>query len=102
MRVSPAALFHPDHGRLASLDVFSFERSADPDAGAGDRRHRPISMAGLVGGPWVFKMLQEVFFDDHAAILAILDRVLVLVVIVLVGSAAPALHLLGVCGCRIS
>ena len=57
---------------LASLDVFSFERSADlmlvlVIGGTG------YLYGGLIGAV-VFRMLQEVVFIDHAAILAVLDR----------------------------
>ena len=57
---------------LASLDVFSFEKSADlmlvlVIGGTG------YLYGGLIGAV-VFKMLQEVFSDHHAAILAVLDR----------------------------
>ncbi len=57
---------------LASLDVFSFEHSADlmlvlVIGGTG------YLYGGLIGAV-VFKMLQEVFPDHHAAILAVLDR----------------------------
>ena len=57
---------------LASLDVFSFERSADlmlvlVIGGTG------YLYGGLIGAV-VFRMLQEVVFVDHAAILAVLDR----------------------------
>ena len=57
---------------LASLDVFAFERSADlmlvlVIGGTG------YLYGGLIGAV-VFKMLQEVFSDHHAAILAVLDR----------------------------
>ena len=53
---------------LASLDVFSFERSADlmlvlVIGGTG------YLYGGLIGAV-VFKMLQELFSDHHAAILA--------------------------------
>ena len=56
---------------LASLDVFSFERSADlmlvlVIGGTG------YLYGGLIGAV-VFKMLQE-FLDHHPAILAVLDR----------------------------
>ena len=57
---------------LASLDVFAFEKSADlmlvlVIGGTG------YLYGGLIGAV-VFKMLQEVFSDHHAAILAVLDR----------------------------
>ena len=57
---------------LASLDVFAFERSADlmlvlVIGGTG------YLYGGLIGAV-VFRMLQEVFSDHHAAILAVLDR----------------------------
>ena len=57
---------------LASLDVFSFERSADlmlvlVIGGTG------YLYGGLIGAV-VFKMLQEIVPDHHAAILAVLDR----------------------------
>ena len=57
---------------LASLDVFSFERSADlmlvlVIGGTG------YLYGGLIGAV-VFKLLQELFSTHHAAILAVLDR----------------------------
>ena len=71
MPASPARC-SPRPRRLASLDVFAFERSADlmlvlVIGGTG------YLYGGLIGAV-VFKMLQDVLLDHHAAILAVLDR----------------------------